>query len=596
MGTYLSTPVTDKHTETGCDLENDPTLPVNWAVVDMQGWRKSMEDAHVARTDVALPKGYRRGGGENGAGAIGCSEDSRGGATNAKVFAVFDGHGGAEVARFCQMHLVDVLTAQNGWNGRMSRGSSSLSVGSTSCNSDIGGDGGNSSSKNNHHDSSEYSEATLAAHVAQALVESFHALDRLIDDPKSKQEIDRWRLERPPVYVPKSIIASDQNVKEETVPKDKEEATAPSPTQMVVENVNETEQPKMQQLHLIGDQKEDDDSDASSDGSNGAVAGVISGVDVGEAKIIAGESNRVDNILQGLEMEEDSPKDQHETEDFDSSHIDQSNRETDDQDDDIFQDSLQTEDDAGHGVIHDDSDDEKEERGNGANNCDDDGEVDVEIENSPGEKEAGTLALAANDALSLFSKLLHMNGTPTEDDSSDDDDDVVMEEVASTSDGNNADKNVGNPAESEEKNHNTGQWTRNHAENNGNDEKVPTREQLLNPPTGIVPPSASVPTKILNGRKVRAGLFFSLYQENFKFLRSACHNCSFHVRAFDSNKPFCFNSLCLGVQPSRSSRSCWMHFCRRRNCRTYTRCCKCRGLSCRYLPSRWFDRATEFRS
>lgn len=31
---------------------------------------------------------------------------------------------------------------------------------------------------------------------------------------------------------------------------------------------------------------------------------------------------------------------------------------------------------------------------------------------------------------------------------------------------------------------------------------VPTREQLLNPPTGIVPPSASVPTRIQNGRKV----------------------------------------------------------------------------------------------
>mmetsp|Transcript_22964 Transcript_22964/g.43879 ORF Transcript_22964/g.43879 Transcript_22964/m.43879 type:complete len:695 (+) Transcript_22964:39-2123(+) len=500
MGTYLSTPVTDKHTETGCDLDNDPNLPVNWAVVDMQGWRKSMEDAHVARTDVALPNGCRRGGGGNGADGSGCSKDSLGGAANAKVFAVFDGHGGAEVARFCQMHLVEVLTAQNGWNGTLSRGSSSLTV-ENGGNSNNGDDGGSNSSENNHDDSGELSDATLAGHVARALVESFHALDRLIDDPKSKQEIDRWRLERPPVYVPKATTC-DSNSKKETVAKNKVEATPQSPAQTAVENVNETEQQKLQQLHLIGDQKEDDDSDASSDGSNGVEAGVISDVDVGVSESNAGESTREDNIAQGLELEEDSPKEENETDDIGSAQMDRSEEETDDQDDDEFQDSLETEDDVGNGVIHDDSDDEKEEGGNGANNCDDDGEVDAEIEDSRAEKESGTLALAANDALSLFSKLLHMNGTPTEDDSSDDDDDVVMEDAASSSDGNSAGKNEGNPAEIEEKNHKTGQWTRNHAENNENNVTVPTREQLLNPPSGIVPPSASVPTKILNGRKV----------------------------------------------------------------------------------------------
>ena len=84
MGTYLSTPVTDKHEEYGESFEyipvdmsitvssnssdndstnNTPTptnvpikaIPyVHWGVVEMQGWRKSMEDAHVTQTNVSL--------------------------------------------------------------------------------------------------------------------------------------------------------------------------------------------------------------------------------------------------------------------------------------------------------------------------------------------------------------------------------------------------------------------------------------------------------------------------------------------------------------------------------------------------------------
>lgn len=49
----------------------------------MQGWRKSMEDAHVSQLDVI--------DGE------------------LSVFGVFDGHGGCEVARFVENHLVDEL-------------------------------------------------------------------------------------------------------------------------------------------------------------------------------------------------------------------------------------------------------------------------------------------------------------------------------------------------------------------------------------------------------------------------------------------------------------------------------------------------------
>lgn len=79
MGTYLSTPVTEKCEEKGGNGQ------VDWGVVDMQGWRKSMEDAHIAHTPQD------------------CSEGEP------LVFGVFDGHGGAEVARFCQLYLVSLL-------------------------------------------------------------------------------------------------------------------------------------------------------------------------------------------------------------------------------------------------------------------------------------------------------------------------------------------------------------------------------------------------------------------------------------------------------------------------------------------------------
>jgi serine/threonine protein phosphatase PrpC len=119
MGTYLSTPVVEKSTEEGEDL--DCSTPVVWGVVDMQGWRKSMEDSHIAQTDIPPPPSALT-------------------KADAQLFAVFDGHGGAEVARFCQLYLIDVLTNQGSWTGD---------------NVDVG----------------------------TALVNSFHALDDLVDNP-----------------------------------------------------------------------------------------------------------------------------------------------------------------------------------------------------------------------------------------------------------------------------------------------------------------------------------------------------------------------------------------------------------------------------
>ena len=76
MGPYLSAPITDKESTEGSSGR------IRYGATHMQGWRNTMEDAHV--TNMALP-----GGG--------------------MCFAVFDGHGGKEVAIFAQRHFVEEL-------------------------------------------------------------------------------------------------------------------------------------------------------------------------------------------------------------------------------------------------------------------------------------------------------------------------------------------------------------------------------------------------------------------------------------------------------------------------------------------------------
>ena len=61
--------------------------PLKAGLAEMQGWRASMEDAHVLCTDA-----------EADAGAPGLG-----------VFAVFDGHGGAEVARYAAKQVLPTL-------------------------------------------------------------------------------------------------------------------------------------------------------------------------------------------------------------------------------------------------------------------------------------------------------------------------------------------------------------------------------------------------------------------------------------------------------------------------------------------------------
>ena len=107
----------------------------------MQGWRKSMEDAHVAVTDIPLP--VAPGSDE--------SPESSSSQSDAKVFGVFDGHGGPEVARFVALYLVSVLTQQETW-------------------------------KEGVPTTPEGPEEAPDSKVGKALRGAFHALDRMIDD------------------------------------------------------------------------------------------------------------------------------------------------------------------------------------------------------------------------------------------------------------------------------------------------------------------------------------------------------------------------------------------------------------------------------
>lgn len=57
-----------------------------WGHSCMRGWRDSMEDAHIARPSILPP-------------------DRQSGWARAALFGVMDGHGGEQVARFCELHL-----------------------------------------------------------------------------------------------------------------------------------------------------------------------------------------------------------------------------------------------------------------------------------------------------------------------------------------------------------------------------------------------------------------------------------------------------------------------------------------------------------
>eukprot|EP00439_Symbiodinium_sp_Y106_P067654 s3114_g11.t1 len=89
MGGVLDKPITRKSSESGVDCG---PLRLTWAASAMQGWRVSMEDAHIT-LPVVLPR----------------RASSAAPWTQTAVFGVLDGHGGAQVARFSSSRLPEEL-------------------------------------------------------------------------------------------------------------------------------------------------------------------------------------------------------------------------------------------------------------------------------------------------------------------------------------------------------------------------------------------------------------------------------------------------------------------------------------------------------
>lgn len=83
MGTYLSTPKTEKFSENG---ENGR---VKYGLSSMQGWRATMEDAHAALPDLD---------------------------NSTSFFGVYDGHGGKVVAKFCAKYLHQQVLKQEAYS------------------------------------------------------------------------------------------------------------------------------------------------------------------------------------------------------------------------------------------------------------------------------------------------------------------------------------------------------------------------------------------------------------------------------------------------------------------------------------------------
>ncbi|CCK68687.1 type 2C protein phosphatase PTC3 KNAG_0B02450 [Huiozyma naganishii CBS 8797] len=91
MGQILSSPVIEKEHHSGVDARSA------FGLCAMQGWRMSMEDAHVVELDVLGCQIAESGDGDLKA------------VPHWAMYAVLDGHGGAHVARFCGAHLAEIF-------------------------------------------------------------------------------------------------------------------------------------------------------------------------------------------------------------------------------------------------------------------------------------------------------------------------------------------------------------------------------------------------------------------------------------------------------------------------------------------------------
>lgn len=94
-------------TEKKAHSASQPESGLLWGVGEMQGWRPTMEDAYVAMGSLAA-----------GTGLQGEAQHEW---ADYGLFGVFDGHGGAQVSKFCAEHLPKVVT-----NGRAAQAPAAL--------------------------------------------------------------------------------------------------------------------------------------------------------------------------------------------------------------------------------------------------------------------------------------------------------------------------------------------------------------------------------------------------------------------------------------------------------------------------------------
>jgi len=131
MGVYLSKPSTD------VELEAGSGELVTYVAAEMQGWRKGMEDDHIAEVDFTAGDSTKK----------------------YNLFAVFDGHGGKEVAIFSKFYFVEELIKRNAFH---------------------------------------------EGNYQQALEETFLQIDTLLDDPKNEAELAYYRKFPNPSDLPES--------------------------------------------------------------------------------------------------------------------------------------------------------------------------------------------------------------------------------------------------------------------------------------------------------------------------------------------------------------------------------------------------------
>ncbi|KIY96122.1 Protein phosphatase 1G [Monoraphidium neglectum] len=146
QGAYLAVPVTSKERFEGQGLlrNQDEALQLVYGGAAMQGWRRTMEDAHIAQTGLDQDTGA--------------------------IFGVFDGHGGAEVALFCQKYMAQELA--HIVSASPAAPAPAPAAGASS--------------------SPAAAEEAVAA-VESALIDVFHRMDEMLRDHSFADEIEQLR-------------------------------------------------------------------------------------------------------------------------------------------------------------------------------------------------------------------------------------------------------------------------------------------------------------------------------------------------------------------------------------------------------------------